>query len=85
VPDPGPVASTPSAAPTPADFWVIAPGDHLWHVSVATLTALHGRPPTDAETVTYLHSLIALNREVFAVPGDPDLVFPGQQFRLPPA
>jgi hypothetical protein len=64
---------------------VIQPGDHLWHVSVATLRAARGRPPTDAETATYLDELIARNQSVFAVPGDPDLVFPGQVFELPPA
>jgi hypothetical protein len=45
---------------------------------------VRGRPPTDADTVVYLRALIERNRGVFAVPGDADLVFPGQRFELPP-
>lgn len=72
-----------SPPPTNPTTWTIQPGDHLWHVSQQTLTRATGVAPTDAATATYLHTLIAANVKVFAVPGNPDLVFPGQVFTLP--
>jgi hypothetical protein len=73
--------STPSP---PSATWTIAPGDHLWHVAEATLTAATGQVPDDAETERYLVRLIDRNRSVLIVPGDADLVRPGQVFALPP-
>lgn len=86
-PDPPPAPTTgPAPAPdTGGDRWVIAGGDHLWRVSEATLRARWGRAPTDAETADYLQVLIGANRQRLVVPDDPDLVFPGQAFDLPPA
>jgi hypothetical protein len=66
------------------DVWVIAPGDHLWHVARTTLWRAAGVPPTDAQVVRYLDRLIDRNAAVFRVPGDADLVYPGQRFTLPP-
>jgi hypothetical protein len=63
--------------------WVIAPGQNLWSVARRTLEHVDGRPPRDAEVLRYLDRLIAANRAVLRVPGDPDLVYPGQRFVLP--
>ena len=70
--------------PSVPTSWTIASGDHLWRVAGMTLWARAGQPPTDAQTATYLQRLIQHNRSVLAVPDDPDLVFPGQVFELPP-
>lgn len=66
------------------ETWTISPGEHLWRVSQVTLFNRTGKPPTDTETLAYLHRLIDANRSRLAVPNNPDLVFPGQVFTLPP-
>ena len=72
---------TPSAAGT--GTWVIQPGDTLWHVAERTAGDQLGRPASLAETATQLDRLIRLNATRLAVPGDADLVFPGQEFLVP--
>jgi hypothetical protein len=63
---------------------VIARGDHLWHVSEATLERQLGTRPDDAAIAAYLGRLVQANRERLVTPDDPDLVFAGQQLVLPP-
>lgn len=67
-----------------ASSWTVAPGEHLWGIAHHTLATAWARPPTDEETATYLDVLIATNEERLPVPGNPDLIFPGQVFELPP-
>lgn len=88
-PDPPPAASTPPASEQVgrargASSWTVAPGEHLWGIAHHTLAAAWARPPTDDETATYLDALIATNQERLPVPGNSDLIFPGQVFELPP-
>jgi nucleoid-associated protein YgaU len=64
--------------------WTVQPGDHLWHIAGATLTRAWSRPPSDREVAGYLRTLIDVNRDRLAVTDNPDLIFPGQQFVLPP-
>jgi hypothetical protein len=78
---PPPAATTPNPAP---QTWIIRSGDHLWRVASTTLAAQWSARPNDAEVLDYLHQLIAANRDLLVVPTDPDLVFPGQVFVLPP-
>jgi hypothetical protein len=63
--------------------WVIRPGDTLWHVAERTAGDQLGRPASLAETATQLDHLITLNAIRLVVPGDADLVFPGQEFLVP--
>ncbi len=80
-----PVPSGPNPAPSAeTGRCVIRSGDHLWGVARRTLAGSWHRPPTDAETARYLDRLIEANLDVLVVPGDADLVFPGQEFQLPP-
>ena len=79
--DPPPSDPAPELGP---DRWVIRGGDHLWGVARRTLAGSWHRSPTDAETARYLDHLIDANLEVLVVPGDADLVLPGQVFQLPP-
>ncbi|WCO65607.1 hypothetical protein PO878_13970 [Iamia majanohamensis] len=77
-----PGQEAPEQAPTPRE-WTAAPGDHLWHIAEATLTDAWGRAPSDAELAPYWESVVETNRPRLSDPGNPDLVFPGQVFRLP--
>ena len=70
--------------PDAATTWTAAPGDHLWSIAEETLTQAWGRPPTDKEVVPYWQALVDLNRSKLAQPNNPDLIFPGQVFDLPP-
>ncbi len=82
---PAPVAPRPDpSGQAPASgTWVVHPGDTLWHVAELTAGAQLGRPASLAETATQLDRLIRLNADRLAVPGDADLVFPGQEFLVP--
>jgi nucleoid-associated protein YgaU/DNA-binding SARP family transcriptional activator len=59
-------------------------GDNFWKIAQATLTSAWGRPPSDDETAPYWRQLVAANRDRLAPPYDPDLIYPGQRFELPP-
>lgn len=71
-------------AQLPPGTWVIRAGDNLWSVAEATLVRAWGRVPSDAEVDDCWTRLIAANRDRLAHGDDPDLVFPGQVFDLPP-
>lgn len=77
------VEGAPVEEEAPPATWTSAPGDHLWHVAEATLARSWGRAPTDAEVAPYWTGLIEANRDVLADPDNPDLIHPGQTFRLP--
>ena len=72
-----------TTSPVTTATWTIAPGDHLWAVSSTTLRRHWQRRPTNLEVVDYLTKLIATNNTLFVVPGNADLVMPGQVFVLP--
>lgn len=76
------VEDTP-AAESSGSTWTAAPGDHLWHIAEATLADAWGRAPTDTEVVPYWTGLVEANRDVLVDPSNPDLIHPGQTFRLP--
>jgi len=59
-------------------------GDSFWSIAEATLTDAWDRTPTTAETATYWKLLVDANRDRLAPPHDPDLIYPGQVFDLPP-
>lgn len=59
-------------------------GDNFWKIAQATLTSAWGRPPSDGEISLYWRQLVAANRDRLAPPHDPDLIYPGQIFELPP-
>jgi hypothetical protein len=82
---PPPAALPTRPAPSlPAATWTIAPGDHLWHVATATLERAWGRAPSDSAIAAYVVAITRANAAVFVVPGNADLVYPGQRFVLPP-
>ena len=91
VPSPPPVmqpvddeAPAPAAvAVEPSRTWTVRPGDHLWRVAERTLAETWGRPASDAEVAPYWRQVVEANRSVLSDPGNPDLVFPGQQLTIP--
>jgi hypothetical protein len=63
--------------------WEVQPGQHLWSIATSVLEGAWGRAPTDAEVTPYWVELIEANRAALADPQNPDLIHPGQVFRLP--
>ncbi len=59
-------------------------GDHFWALADEKLTSEWGRQPSDDELRTYWAEMVALNQDQLLPPGDPDLIFPGQQLHYPP-
>lgn len=67
-----------------APEWTVEPGESFWSIAEDVLTERLGRPPTDREIVPYWRRLVEANRDRLRT-GDPDLVFPGQTFVIPPS
>jgi hypothetical protein len=66
----------------PAEHEVVA-GESLWAIA-RDVVAVTGRTPSDAEVHRYWEALIERNRDRLADADNPDLIFPGQRFELPP-
>lgn len=86
-----PPASEPArAAPTEApptdaaDWWTVAPGDHLWHIAEETLVDHGATAPSLDHLARYWHTLCQANHDRLVDPGNPDLIMPGQRIALPP-
>jgi nucleoid-associated protein YgaU len=78
-------ASTPHDDATRANNqWTVAPGDSFWSIASDTLSDATGRSVSDREVVAYWTQVIDANRAMLVVPGDVDLIFPGQVVALPP-
>src|SRR5439155_2424060 len=80
---PAPTTSRVSTTSRASTTWTVARGDSFWRIAKATLSAAWGRPPADREVVPYWHEVVAANRGRLH-DRDPDLIFPGQVFELPP-
>lgn len=85
-PEPAPTPPTPAPQPSgdPVSTWTVRPGDHLWRIAERTLAEAWAREPTDAEIDPYWRDLIDLNRKRLRDAANPDRIFPGQVFELPP-
>ena len=85
---PLPVAPIPEVArattATTSDRWTVKPGECFWSIAESVLADRGGRPPTDAEIVPYWQRLIQANRHELLHRDNPDLIFPGQTFTVPP-
>jgi DNA-binding SARP family transcriptional activator/nucleoid-associated protein YgaU len=80
----GPAGEHPSAVDPAGTEVVVSPGDNLWSLAEAHLEQLHQRAMSPGEVRPYWQEVIAANRERLADPADPDLIFTGQEMRLPP-
>jgi hypothetical protein len=75
-PAPSPLAA-PSLQGEPVTY-IVRPGDDFWSIAAARTGAAPG------STARYWLALIAANRARLPVPGDPNLLFPGDHLVLPP-
>ncbi len=73
------------AAPTPTTpgSYTVVPGDNFWAIAKTQVQNSLGREPTNAEVASYWVVLIDANKASIRS-GDPDLIFPGEVFTLPP-
>jgi hypothetical protein len=78
-----PVADLPVPQPE-RQRWTAEQGDHFWSIAEHVLADAWDRPPTDTEIVGYWDQLITANADRLADPDNPDLIYPGQTFRVPP-
>ena len=76
VPMTAPVAS-------PVQTHTVQPGDSFWSIAESALRAA-GREGSNSEIVPYWRSVIEANRDRLRVRDEPDLIYPGQVFVLPP-
>ena len=74
------VAEKPEPAPA---TYTVTPGDTFWSIADQTLRAA-GHDPDDGAIIPYWRSLIEANRDRLRARDEPDLIFPGQVFVLPP-
>lgn len=97
-PDPGPLGANPptgtpvggtltepaaeGSSAVKAGEVVVRPGDSFWRLSEHHVAGRLGRRPTEAEVGACWQEMVALNRSRLVVPGDPDLILPGQVLRL---
>ena len=65
------------------DIVTVERGEHFWQLAKEALTDAWGRSPSDPELAPYWSEMIELNRDRLAPPGDPNLIYAGQQFILP--
>lgn len=75
----------PAPPPPPAlATWSVRAGDHFWGVANSVLSQSWARQPSEAEVTPYWHLLVEYNRGRLVDPSNPDLIYPGQVFELPP-
>ncbi|MDQ2649711.1 MAG: LysM peptidoglycan-binding domain-containing protein, partial [Actinomycetota bacterium] len=77
-----PVATTPVAGSAAASV-VVTTGDSFWSIADEVLSSRLGRPSSDAETDGYWRALMERNADRLVVPGNFDLIYPGQVLALP--
>jgi hypothetical protein len=81
---PRPAAPDPAPpAPAPRHEVVVRHGDSFWRLAARHEEERLGRRPSEVEVGAYWQELVAANRSRLVVPGDPDLIFPGQVLTLP--
>jgi nucleoid-associated protein YgaU len=88
-PPPAPPISTAPLLATPvgpeaATTWTVARGDHLWGIAESTLRERRGPAVSEDDVRRYWTELVERNRDRLADPSNPDLIFAGQVFVLPP-
>lgn len=85
--EPVPFAPPPAPASASAEqrTWTVRAGEHFWSIAEAVLRRGHGSVPADDEVAAYWERLVDVNRPRLVDRDNPDLLYPGQTLRLPPA
>ncbi len=73
----------PNAAGPAVATWTVRRGDNFWEVASSVLRARTGEAPTPAQIVRYWSTLITSNEDRIAS-GNPNLIYPGERFIVPP-
>jgi hypothetical protein len=81
---PPPPTSLPAPPAPPAATWVVRPGDSFWSIAHDVVQRQTGHSPSPHEITSYWRALVDTNRSRLADPANADLIFPTQEFRLPP-
>jgi nucleoid-associated protein YgaU len=79
-------AQLPSANPAAGNevhTVTVEKGDHFWSIAEDTLAEQWGREATDTEVTPYWVQLVEANEGKLLPPGDPDMIYPDQEFVLP--
>ncbi len=80
-----PALPAPSPPPPASETtYTVAAGDSFWSIAAQRVENATGLGTSDAEVARYWRVLIDANRDRLVVPGEPDLIHPGQVFVLPP-
>jgi hypothetical protein len=75
----------PTPAPVNPSGYVIRPGDNFWSIAASRVGVSGPGARADNERVAdYWRLLVEANRRNLPVPGQPDLLFPGDRIDLPP-
>lgn len=84
IPAPAPPPTLGSAPGTPVDRHVVTAGDHFWSLAHELVVEAKGSMVAEREVARYWTVLVAANRDRLVVPGEPDLLFVGQELVIPP-
>jgi hypothetical protein len=76
-------AGSSTAAPAAEHQWTVSAGEHFWSIATQVLSDHLARPPATEEVGDYWRRLVAANADRLVDAGDPDLLYPGQQLRVP--
>lgn len=75
--------TTDDARPDAPEEWVVEPGDHLWSIAAEVLREHFGEVPSERRVARYWQRLIDANRDRLVIPGEPDVIMPGQHLVVP--
>lgn len=75
--------TAPAQTPAASSSYTVESGDNFWAIAENQVRNSLGREPTDSEVANYWVKLIDANRSNIRS-GDPDLIYPGEVFILPP-
>lgn len=84
-PEPSESSQPPTAtgpAPTVAEVTVRA-GDHFWSLAESAVASHLGRAGTEQEVAAHWRTVVDANADRLVVPGNPDLLLPGQVVLVP--
>jgi nucleoid-associated protein YgaU len=62
----------------------VSPGASFWTLAQEVASARLGHPASNGEIAAVWNALIAANAAHLVVPGDANLIYPGQVFTVPP-